>query len=257
MKIVKLSSIVMASSLSVLCLSACPTTPPIYPKPTETPFFEPTPYAPTPTSVPTPEIELSESPSPDSSGLLGSGVKPLPPLTVIEAENGNLYSDSFKLEFGPGSKNVALEFGPGSKPVSLEFGPGSKGPQNLKFNLGFPKVLTNPALQPFSVQQLAIGGALFSQLSLEIIRDNQLYATATALPRRESMQIPARFHPGVYTISVVAQTRNGPLQMSWNQIEILPEFNAELKVSVFGTETSLPEDLDIEVLGRNHILREE
>ena len=71
------------------------------------------------------------------------------------------------------------------------------------------------------------------------------------------MSVPARFHPGVYTIAVVAQTKDGPRQMSWSKMEILPEYNAELKVSVFGAANTKPEDLDVEILSRNRIERED
>jgi len=235
MKTHKLLKISLAYSLLLFVLPACPVTE--GPTPFPTPY--PTPYAPTPTST-TEDIEPTPQPEPISSSLIGTGVKPLPAFAFSEQANGDIYSDSFKLEFGPGSKNVKLEFGPGSKPVSLEFGPGSKGPQNLNINLGFPKVLVDPTLQPFSIQQLALGGTLFDQLNVEISRDNQLYATASVLRRREQMSVPARFHPGVYTIAVVAQTKDGPRQMSWSKMEILPEYNAELKVSVFGAATRNP-----------------
>lgn len=240
-------------------LTACPF---LSPEPISSPTPEPlsSPSVETyptvePTILVTPTPTVTASGSGGLGGLGGGSSNPLPPLQVTELDNGDLISDSFKLNFGPGSKNVKLDFGPGSKPVSLEFGPGSKGPQNLDFRIDFPSVLTNPNLDAFSLQQLGIGGALLNQLNLEIIRDNLLYATAEALPRRSEIEVPARFHPGTYSVSVVAQTVNGPLQMSWSKFEVLPDFNAELKVSVFGEANAKPEDLDIEVLSRNRIPR--
>ncbi len=228
-------------ALSLLLLSACPREVLIVkpPAPFTTPTPGPSPLAPTATPTPTPLITPP----------------PLPPLDVLELANGDLVSDSFKLEFGPGSKGVKLEFGPGTKGPTTEFGPGTKGPQNLTFNLNFPDPLTNPGLMPFKIQQSALAGGFLSTLTLEIVRNNLLYATATAQPLRNAFQIPARFHPGSYTISAVAQTSSGPLRVSWNQFTVLPEFNAELKVAVFAQNTTRPEDLDIEILSRNRIPR--
>lgn len=229
-------------ALSLCLLTACPRDiePPIGPSSA--------PVQPTPTPF---------SPSPEPSLAIGNPMPSVPPLEVQELANGDLISDSFKLEFGPGSKGVKMEFGPGTKGPRLEFGPGTKGPKNLLFDVNFPELLLNPDVEPFSVQQLAIGGLLLQELTLEIVRDNQVYATAKALPRRSDFQVAARFHPGLYSVAVVAETSTGPLQMSWNQIEILTDFNAELKVSVFGEQTARPEDLDIEVLSRNRIVRED
>ncbi|PKL77140.1 MAG: hypothetical protein CVV27_06675 [Candidatus Melainabacteria bacterium HGW-Melainabacteria-1] len=227
MKKAKLTLTALAASL---VLSACP------PDPVLTP--------PIPTSSP----EQTPTPTPTPSPSLG-------PLALIELANGNIVSDSFKLEFGPGSKGVKLEFGPGTKGPRTEFGPGSKGPKNLEFNVTLPEGLTNPDIAPFSVSQLAIGGALFlNQLQVEIIRDNQLYATASIKPRRQRFEnIEARFHPGSYSIQVVAQTVKGPLTMSWSRIEVLQNYDAELKIEVFADPNGVtkPEDLDVEILTQN------
>lgn len=225
-----------------LLLSACPAKQPdIFPSPvpsdSPSPQISPTPFV-TPIPAPTPQ--------PSSS---------LPPLEVIELPDGNLVSDSFQLTFGPGSKGVSLDFGPGTKGPELDFGPGSKGPQNLTFQVAFAPALTDPNLSPFQVQQLMGAGTMLSRLELEIIRSNLVYAKAEVLPRRSEISVPARFHPGSYSIAVVAQTPVGPRQLSWNQLEILPEFNAELRVAMYGDEGVKPEDLDVEVLSRNRIQR--
>ncbi|MEZ0372002.1 MAG: hypothetical protein ACAI44_23125 [Candidatus Sericytochromatia bacterium] len=220
------------SSLTAACLLLAACIKPIDPVPYPTPY-------PTPSDTPTPTA------TPDPS---------LGPLQVVELANGNLVSDSFKLEFGPGSKGVKLEFGPGSKGTKLEFGPGTKGPKNMEFNIELPQALTNPEIEPFAVAQLAVGGALFlNQLKVEFIRDNQLYATASILPRRQTLEVDAKFHPGSYAIQVVAQTVKGPLQMSWSKLEILPDYKASLKVEVFAdpNKTTKPEDLDVEILTQN------
>lgn len=228
-------------ALSLFLLSACPRQTPLVESPP--PFATATPGASPVLSEPVPTPMPRITPT------------PLPALEVLELPNGDLVSDSFKLEFGPGSKGVKLEFGPGTKGPTSEFGPGTKGPQNLTFNLDFPEQLANPGLMPFKVQQSAILGGFLSSLTLEIVRNNELYATATAQPLRSSFKIPARFHPGTYTISALAQTASGPLRVSWNQFTVLPEFDAELKVAVFAQNTTRPEDLDIEILSRNRIPR--
>lgn len=227
-----------------LLLSACPAPTPISPPPTPSPGVTPSPYvSPSPSVTPSPFV----TPTPQPVNL--------PPLEVIELPDGNLVSDSFQLTFGPGSKGVNLDFGPGTKGPELDFGPGSKGPQNLTFQVAFAPALTDPNLSPFQVQQLMGAGTMLSRLELEIIRSNLVYAKAEVLPRRSEISVPARFHPGSYSIAVVAQTPVGPRQLSWNQLEILPEFNAELRVAMYGDEGVKPEDLDVEVLSRNRIQR--
>lgn len=227
-----------ALSLGCFLLTACPKEPgpTPYPTPIETP-----PASPTPTPVPT------GTPLPTPNPTLGD-------LNVVELANGNLVSDSFKLDFGPGSKGVKLEFGPGSKGAKTEFGPGTKGPKNIEFNISLPASLTNPNLAPFSVAQLGIGGGAFlNQLKVEFIRANQLYATASILPRRESLEVEAKFHPGIYSVQVVAQTANGPLTMSYSRFEVLPDYKAAFKVEVFSDKANAvkPEDLDVEILSQS------
>lgn len=223
------------AATGLILASGCPEKPIISPTPTPSPFVSPT---------PTPQ----------------STTDPLGPLAVVELANGNLVSDSFKLEFGPGSKGIKLEvvdpneFGPGSKGPRTEFGPGTKGPKNLEFNVQLPQGLTSSSLPGFSVQQLAVGGGLFlNQLQVEFIRDNQLYATASILPRRPELNVEARFHPGEYSIKVIAQTVKGPLTMSWSQVEVLRDFDTALKVEVFANPDGVakPEDLDVEILTQN------
>lgn len=209
---------------------------------------------PPPDGTPSPIPTASISPVPT---VTPTPTAPPSPFQITELENGDLVSDSFKLEFGPGSKGIKLDFGPGTKGPELEFGPGTKGPQNLTFNIGFPNPLTNPNLQPFQVKQLGLGGGLLNQLSLEIVRENLLYAKATVLPLRNNIEVPSRFHPGDYSVSVVANTATGPLRMSWSQFKVLAEYNAELKVSVFGENVAKPEDLDVEIVSRNRIPRED
>ncbi|MGV3525121.1 MAG: hypothetical protein ACO1RX_12895 [Candidatus Sericytochromatia bacterium] len=218
-------------------LTACPNESVLVPYPTPSSGFTATP-TPTPTPWVTPEPEPSL-------------------LTPIELANGDLVSENFKLEFGPGSKGIKLDFGPGTKGPRTEFGPGTKGPKNLTFDIEFPDGLVNPALMPFSVQQLAVGGPYLNQLKVEFVRDNQLYATASVLPREDEVGVSAPFHPGTYSIAVVAQTVQGPLTMSWRQIEILPDYDAELRIEIFGDNGVKPEDLDIEVLSKNRIERPE
>lgn len=225
-----------ALSLGCLLLTACPGKDPGVITPYPTPIQTPTP-TPTPTLTPLP----TPNPTPGA-------------LNVIELANGNLVSDSFKLDFGPGSKGVKLEFGPGSKGAKTEFGPGTKGPKNIEFNVSLPANLTNPNLAPFSVAQLGIGGGAFlNQLKVEFIRTNQLYATASILPRRESLEVEAKFHPGVYSVQVVAQTANGPLTMSYSRFEVLPDYKAAFKVEVFSDKANAvkPEDLDVEILSQS------
>ncbi len=244
MKLIKLAPL----AACCLLLSACPAKEPMNPFPN--PIVTPTP---TPTPLATPSAVSSPG--------------PLGPLQVLELANGDLVSDSFKLEFGPGSKGIKLEFGPGTKgPDGLEFGPGSKGPrtefgpgtkgpQNLDFDITMPAGLTSTAVQPFSVQQMSVATPFLTQLKIEFIRENQLYATATVLPRRPEIKLDARFHPGTYTIRVLAQTGVGALLMSWSRIEVLPDFDTELKVSVFADPRKVfkPEDLDVEILSRNKV----
>jgi hypothetical protein len=222
-----------------MLVAACGPNPSEYIPPTPNPYISPTP-TPTPFGVPTPQVTSTPN-------NLGS-------FQLTELANGDLVSDSFKLQFGPGSKGIKLDFGPGTKGPRTEFGPGTKGPKNLEFNVQLPAVLVSSEIQPFSVQQAALGGSLFlNQLQVEFIRENQVYATASILPRRPSLEVPAQFHPGTYSIQVVAQTAKGPLTMSWSRLQILPEYKAELKIEVFADpNTALkPEDLDVEILSQN------
>lgn len=217
--------------------------------------------------LPTSTPSAISTPVPTPTPITNTSPGPLGPLQVLELPSGDLVSDSFKLEFGPGSKGIKLEFGPGTKGPDgldfgpgtkgprLEFGPGTKGPQNMDFNITLPEGLTSPAVEPFSVQQVSAIAPFLTELSIEFIRDNQVYATATVLPRRPLLNLDARFHPGIYSIRVIAKTGAGPLQMSWSRVEVLPDFDTELKVSVFAdpTKTVKPEDLDVEILTRNQV----
>lgn len=228
------------STSALLLLSACPNTPPtINGKPSEwTPT--PTPYSatPYPESSPTPEIPSPQSISPTLS-----------PFQWFTLENGDIISDSFKLNFGPGSKG--FEFAPGSK--GFEFGPGSKGfnTLNLRFDIRYPERLINPSLMPFKVQQNttgAFGGPKVQELVIEFIRDNQVYATATTIPLRPIIQVPASFAPGEYQLSVLLKTATQTQQLSWQKITVSSTVQTVLRVDVFGDTETRPEDLDVGVL---------
>ncbi len=143
-------------------------------------------------------------------------------------------------EFGPGSKG--FEFGPGSK--GFEFGPGSKG-FNLLFDIRYPDALTRDT-SAFRVQQTTE----LQELVIEFIRDNQLYATATALPVRPVIGVPARFEAGTYQMSVLLKTGETARQISWKQLTIEENKKTTLKISVFGDQNTRPEDLDIELVSK-------
>lgn len=225
----------LLSASALLLLSACPATPP-------TPF--PTPI-PTPFDIASPLPEESVTPATSRP----SATSTLAPFRWVTLENGDIVSDSFKLNFGPGSKG--FEFAPGSK--GFEFGPGSKGfnALNLRFDIRYPEILTNSSLTPFKIQQSALeafGGPKIQELVIEFIRDNQIYATATTIPLRPTIQVPASFAPGDYQLSVLLKTATHTQQLSWQQITITSTAQTVLRVDVFGNPTTRPEDLDVGVL---------
>lgn len=235
----------LALSLLTGCIFMGPE-PDVLPVPegTATPFTEPTP---TPFSS---EGQVSTpAPVSSTSSSVASSEDALPPLKWVTLENGDILSDSFKLNFGPGSKG--FEFSPGSK--GFDFGPGSKGfqGQNLRFDIRYPSTLTNTSLRPFTVQQSALeafGGPRVQELVIEFIRDNQLYATATALPRRPVIEVPASFIPGEYQLSVILKTATQSQTLSWQRLTLTDNAQTVLRVDVFGNSDTRPEDLDVGVL---------
>lgn len=229
----------LIASLALSLLSACPTeSPEILPTPEMT--VEPT-VSPTPSITPTP-LAAAQT------------VATLEPLKWVRLENGDIVSDSFKLNFGPGSKG--FDFGPGSK--GFEFGPGSKGfnALNLRFDIRYPEILTDPSLAPFTVQQsaLAFGGPKIQEVVIEFIRDNQVYATATAIPRRSIIEVPASFAPGDYQLSVLLKTATHTQQLSWQRLTLTDSRQTVLRVDVYGDTDTRPEDLDVGVLTRTEPL---
>lgn len=229
-------SLLLAAS-ALLLLSACPATPPTI-NPTITP-------SPSPFGAASPLPAESATPATYSQPISTS----LAPFRWFTLENGDIISDSFKLNFGPGSKG--FEFAPGSK--GFEFGPGSKGfnALNLRFDIRYPEILTNPSLPPFKVQQSALeafGGPKVQELIIEFARDNQLYATATALPLRPLIEVPASFAPGEYQLSVLLKTATHTQQLSWQKVTVSSTAQTVLRIDVFGDTDTRPEDLDVGVL---------
>lgn len=230
---------------SLLLLSACPgSLPTIDGKPNEWNSEQKLedPYE----NLPKPE----SSPSPATASTQATQTRPvLAPFRWFTLENGDIISDSFKLNFGPGSKG--FEFAPGSK--GFDFGPGSKGfnALNLRFDIRYPETLTNPNLPPFKVQQSALeafGGPKIQELVIEFIRDNTVYATATTIPLRPIIQVPASFAPGEYQLSVLLKTPTHTQQLSWQEITVSSTAQTVLRVDVYGDTQTRPEDLDVGVL---------
>lgn len=234
----------LLASLALSLLTACPATTPL----------PPIDVVPTPTVVPTPEVTPTPTPTPLAAIQTRAALEPL---RWVQLENGDIVSDSFKINFGPGSKG--FEFGPGSK--GFEFGPGSKGfnALNLRFDIRYPEALTDPSLAPFRVQQSAVqafGGPKIEEVVIEFIRDNQLYATATALPRRPVIEVPASFAPGDYQLSVLLKTATQSQQLSWQRLTLTDNAQTVLRVDVFGNRETRPEDLDVGVLTKSEPLPE-
>lgn len=224
-------------SIALLFLSACPS-------PLPTLDGKPEELYPSLRNTPPPK----ESPSPEAVPA-PSNPPALAPFRWVTLENGDILSDSFKLNFGPGSKG--FEFAPGSK--GFDFGPGSKGfnALNLSFDIRYPDLLTNPALPPFTIQQSAVeafGGPKIKELVVEFIRDNQVYATATTIPLRPIIQVPASFAPGEYQLSVLLKTETRTQQLSWQKVTITSTAQTVLRIHVFGDMQTRPEDLDVGVL---------
>lgn len=218
----------------------------------------PGPIVPYPTPEPyqvIPSIEPSNEPIPTPTPTVFAAPTPIPELMISELQNGDLVGEAFQLQFGPGSKGVRLDFGPGSKGTRQEFGPGTKGPRNLELNITLPEALLAADSNGFLIKQLSeLGGTLFLKaLKVEFIRENELYASASFLPRRSEFKIAAKFHPGQYTVKVFTDTPAGTANATWSRLDILPEYDAELKVELFTSKTAnfKPEDLDVEVLTQN------
>jgi hypothetical protein len=228
------------SASALLLLSACPRPAPLIDEPTKWKFSPDDTYKDTSPS-PSPSLETAQEQKITSSTLA--------PFRWVTLDNGDIISDSFKLNFGPGSKG--FEFAPGSK--GFDFGPGSKGfnALNLRFDIRYPETLTNPSLPPFKVQQSALeafGGPKIQELVIEFIRDNELYATATTIPLRPVIQVPASFTPGKYQLSVMLKTATHTQQLSWQQITVSSTAQTVLRVDIFGNTQTRPEDLDVGVL---------
>jgi hypothetical protein len=248
-----------------LSLTACPQgvqQPPVpTPAPEETPIIAPTIE---PTVAPTPE----PTPTPTASPMPVFPEDQDRALAALFSTNVN--APFYRLEFGPGSKGLEQRFGPGSKglenlkqlfgpgskgleELKTRFGPGSKGFENLRFSINFSDLLVRPDIQSFSTQQVR---TQVERLRVELVYENLLYATATVLPSASSVTFATTVLPGRYSISVFAEGNFPPLQVSWQQLEVLPDYTAELRVALVAN-TTRPEDLDVEVLTRNRLVKNE
>jgi hypothetical protein len=220
-----------------LSLTACPQgvqQPPVpTPAPEETPIIAPTIE---PTVAPTPE----PTPTPTAS-----------PMPVFPEDQDRALAALFSTNVN--APFYRLEFGPGSKGLEQRFGPGSKGFENLRFSINFSDLLVRPNIQSFSTQQVR---TQVERLRVELVYENLLYATATVLPSASSVTFATTVLPGRYSISVFAEGNFPPLQVSWQQLEVLPDYTAELRVALVAN-TTRPEDLDVEVLTRNRLVKNE
>jgi hypothetical protein len=250
----------------LLSLTACPDG--VQQPPVPTPIPEETP--PTPTVTPTPEPISEPTPEPTPTPIAAPVFREDQDSALTALFSTNVTASFYRLEFGPGSKGLEERFGPGSKglenikqlfgpgskgleELKTRFGPGSKGFENLRFSIKFSDLLVRPDISSFTTQQTR---TQVERLRVELVYENLLYATATVLPSAASVSFATTVLPGRYSISVFAEGNFPPLQVSWQQLEVLPDYTAELRVALVANSTR-PEDLDVEVLTRNRLVKTE
>lgn len=207
---------------SSLMLVGCPQ--PLTPTPipsssaSSPPCTDARPCAPTP----------SPSPSPTATP------SPIPEIPTIPAP---LLGDFYRVEFGPGSKG----FG---------FGPGSKGFKNVVFQINFDTPLVRPDILPFQIQQAP---TLLNEVTLEIIKQNELVATVKVKPAAAQIRFESYLAPGIYHLRSAARGNFADLTMTNGQIEVLDGFHAEIRMMLHDRQAN-PAGLDIEILTRNRLV---